>query len=155
MTVIDLPQARRLAFGVVLGQAAVTVVAGVLAWAISGERPAFSALLGGGIGTVASLVMVLVAFAGRAADARGALGAFYRGEALKIVVAIGLFVAAFKMMKVAPLALFAAFTATFFVYWIALSAALWPGGRARNGKLAEPAPPEQADATTTLRDRAS
>jgi ATP synthase protein I len=153
VTVIDLPQARRLAFGVVLGQLAVTVAAAVLAWAICGVRPAFSALLGGGIGTVASLVMALVAFGGRSVDARGALGAFYRGEVLKIVVVIGLFVVAFKTMKVAPLAMFAAFTATFFVYWIALSAALWPDGRARNQKLAEPASPEKADVATTVRDR--
>ena len=155
VTVIDLPQARRLAFGVVLGQVAVTVMAGVLAWAVSGGRPAFSALLGGGIGTVASLVMVLVAFGGGTADAHGALGAFYRGEVLKVVVVIGLFVAAFKTMKVAPLAMFAAFAATFFVYWIALSAALWPGGRARNEKLVEPAPPAKAGVANTVRDRAS
>ena len=155
VTVIDLPQARRLAFGVVLGQAAVTIVAAGLAWAVGGGRPALSALLGGGIGTVASLVMVLVAFGSRSADARAALGAFYRGEALKLVAVIGLFVVAFKAMKVAPLAMFAAFTATLFVYWIALSTALWPGGRARNEKLVEPAPPAKAGVANTVRDRAS
>ena len=152
MTVIDLPQARRLAFGVVLGQAAATVMAGLLAWAIAGRLAAFSALLGGGIGTAASLILVLVGFRRRAADAGQALRAFFGGEALKLVVVIGLFVAAFKTTKVAPLAMFAAFAATFIVYWIALAAALWPGGRARGQKFADPASPDTVDATHTVRD---
>lgn len=152
MTVIDLPQARRLAFGVVLGQVTATVMAGLLAWAISGERAAFSALLGGGIGTAASLVLALAGFSRQAADPERALRAFYRGEALKLVVVIGLFIAAFRLTKVAPLAMFAAFAATFFVYWIALGAALWPGGRARDQRMTDPAPPKTADATHTVRD---
>ena len=93
VTVIDLPQARRMAFGVVLGQAAATVLAGLLAWAISGERAAFSALLGGGIGTASSLILALAGFSRRAAGPEGALRAFYRGEALKLVVVVGLFTA--------------------------------------------------------------
>lgn len=152
MTVIDLPQARRLAFGVVLGQLAATVMAGLLAWVISGRLAAFSALLGGGIGTVASLILVLIGLSRRAVDAEHALRAFYGGEALKLVVVIGLFVAAFTLTKVAPLAMFAAFAATFFVYWIALAAALWPGGRARDRKFADPASPKTGDATHTVRD---
>src|SRR5260370_23075068 len=47
----DLPQARRLAFGVVLGQAGVTVTAALCAWGLAGARAALSALLGGGIAT--------------------------------------------------------------------------------------------------------
>ena len=152
MTVIDLPQARRLAFGVVLGQAAVTAMAAMLAWALSAWPAAMSALVGGSIGTAASLVMALVALGSRTVDARRALGAFYLGEALKIVVVIGLFVAAFATIKVVPLAMFAAFTATYFVYWIALAAARWPGGRARHEKPAEPACAQSMDATHTVRD---
>lgn len=153
VTVIDLPQARRLAFGVVLGQAAATVLAGLLAWAISGERAAFSALLGGGIGTASSLILALAGFSRRAAGPEGALRAFYRGEALKLVVVVGLFTATFRLTKVVPLAMFAAFAATFFVYWIALATALWPSDRARDQRIAEPAPPKKtADATHTVRD---
>ena len=152
VTVIDLPHARRLAFGVVLGQLAATVMAGLLAWAISGRLAAFSALLGGGIGTAASLILARVGFSRRAVDAERALRAFYGGEALKLVVVVGLFVAAFRLTKVAPLAMFAAFAATFFVYWIALAAALWPGGRARNQKIIDPASAPAADTTHTVRD---
>src|SRR5205814_6985464 len=77
----DLPHARRLAFGVVLGQAGVTVAAALCAWGIADRRAAFSALLGGGIATAGSLVMARLVFGGGAgADARRALGALYRGE---------------------------------------------------------------------------
>src|SRR2546429_4022113 len=50
----DLPHARRLAFGVVLGQAGVTVAAALCAWGIADRRAALSALLGGGIATAGS-----------------------------------------------------------------------------------------------------
>ena len=62
MTGTTQPYVRRLAFSFVLGQAAVSLVAGVLAWSIAGEQAALSALLGGGISTAGSLAMALVAF---------------------------------------------------------------------------------------------
>lgn len=132
MTAIDLPKARRLAFSLVLGQAAVTGVAGLLAFGLAGGRAALSALLGGGISTVASLVMVVLSFArSTGADAQRALAAFYAGEAAKIAVAVALFVVVLKTMKVVPLALLGAYMATFLVYWAALASAL-PGLRGGN-----------------------
>ena len=120
----DLPHARRLAFGVVLGQAGVTVAAALCAWGIADRRAAFSALLGGGIATAGSLVMARLVFGGGAgADARRALGALYRGEAVKLAVVIALFVLVLRWVRVAPLAMLAAFAATLLVYWIALLAA--------------------------------
>ena len=62
MFAIDLPRARRLALRVVLGQAAVTVIAAMCALALGGERASVSALLGGGIATVASLAMAGLVF---------------------------------------------------------------------------------------------
>jgi len=41
---IDLPHARRLAFGVVLAQAAVTVTAALIAWGVADRHAALSAL---------------------------------------------------------------------------------------------------------------
>jgi F0F1-type ATP synthase assembly protein I len=120
---IDLPRARRVAFGVVLGQAGVTVAVALCSLGIAGQRAALSALLGGGIACVGSLAMAGVSFAG-GVDARRALGTFYSGEAAKLVVVIGLFVVVLKTVSVAPLALFAGFAATWIVYWIALLAAL-------------------------------
>jgi ATP synthase protein I len=128
----DLPHARRLAFGVVLGQAGVSVMAALCAWGIADARAGLSALLGGGIATAGSLAMARLALGGGAgADARRALGAFYLGEAVKLAVVIGLLVLVLKWVRVAPLAMFAAFAATLLVYWIALLAALPHSGGAR------------------------
>ena len=120
MSAIDLPHARRLAFGVVLGQAVVSVIAGLVAFAVAGELAAFSALAGGGIATAGSLAMAVLVFAGAAGSAQRALGAFYVGEAVKLVVVVVLFVVALKGMRVAPLAMLAGFGATYLTYWVAL-----------------------------------
>ncbi len=134
MLAIDLPQARRLAFGVVLGQAGVTVIATLAALGLGGGRAALSALAGGGIATAGSLAMAALVF-GRTAGASAprALSTFYVGEAVKLVVVIVLFVVVLKVMRVAPLAMFATFAATFLVYWIALLGALRPLGTVRRG----------------------
>jgi ATP synthase protein I len=122
---IDLPKARRFALRVVAGQAVVTVIAAILSWALAGPGAAASALLGGGIGTVANLAMALMSFGSRAgSDAQHAMRAFLVGEALKLGLVVVLFVVVLKMLKVSPAALFAAYVATFFVYWIALASAL-------------------------------
>jgi F0F1-type ATP synthase assembly protein I len=129
---IDLPNARRLAFGVVLGQAAVTLVVAVLSWLMAGWGGAVSALLGGGISTAASLVMAALSFGGSTStSAQRAIRAFYVGEAAKLVLVIVLFVVVLKTMKVVPLAMLAAFGATLFVYWVALANALPPLGGTR------------------------
>jgi len=130
----DLPHARRLAFGVVLGQAGVSATVALAAWALSGPRAGLSALLGGGIATAGSLAMARLALGGDAgADARRALSALLLGEAVKLAVVIGLLVVVLKVVRVAPLAMFAAFAATLLVYWIALLAALPALGGARRG----------------------
>ena len=134
MSAIDLPQARRLAFGVVLGQTGVTVTAALCAGILAGRVAALSALAGGGIATAASLAMAGMVFGGtRAGSAQRALSTFYVGEALKLAVVVMLFVVVLKVMRVAPLALFAAFAATWLVYWIALLGALPVARGARRG----------------------
>jgi ATP synthase protein I len=121
---IDLPQARRLAFSVVLGQAGVTAVAAVAALALAGAAAAWSALLGGGIATVGSMAMVALVFAGAAANAQRIVAAFYTGEAVKLAVVVVLFVVVLRTVRVVPLAMLAGFAATYLVYWIALVGAL-------------------------------
>jgi ATP synthase protein I len=121
---IDLPQARRLAFGVVLGQAGVTVIAALVAWSVAGAGAALSALLGGGIATVGSLAMAGLVFAGAVANAQRIVAAFYVGEAVKLAVVVVLFVVVLRTVKVVPLAMLAGFAATYLVYWIALLVAL-------------------------------
>ncbi len=129
---IELPDARRLAFGVVLGQAAVTCAAALACWAIAGPHEAISALLGGGIGTAASLAMVALAFGPwAAASAERILVAFYTGEIAKLVLVVALFIAVLRWMRPSPGALLAAYGATFLVYWIVLAGSLPVFGRRR------------------------
>ena len=120
MLAIDLPQARRLAYGVVLGQALVTAVAALVALALAGREAAVSALLGGGIATAGSVAMVALVFAGAAANAQRIVAAFYAGEALKLAVVVVLFVVVLRTVRVVPLAMLAGFAATYLMYWIAL-----------------------------------
>jgi F0F1-type ATP synthase assembly protein I len=133
VSAIDLPRARRLAFGVVASQAAVSVVAALCALPLAGRVGALSALAGGGIATAGSLAMAGLVFGGSSGGAERALSRFYLGEVLKLAVIAVLFVVVLKMMRVAPLAMFAGFGATFLVYWIALLAALPALGGARRG----------------------
>lgn len=113
--------ARRLAFSVVLGQAGVTLLAALVCLVVDGQSGAISALLGGGIGTAASLAMAVIAFGRTRRSAPMILAAFFLGELVKLVLMIGLFVAAWHWMRPSPGAMFAAYGATFLVYWIALA----------------------------------
>jgi ATP synthase protein I len=132
---IDLPHARRLAFGVVLGQVVVSAAAALCALGLADRRAAISALVGGGIATVGSLVMATLVFAhGARSSALRIVGALYVGEAVKVAVVIALFVVALKWEDVAPLAMFVAFAATYLVYWIALLVAL-PGSSSARGSV--------------------
>ncbi len=133
MIAIDLLRARRLTFGVVLGQAAVTVLVALGSWALADFRAAVSALLGGGIGTVASLAMAVLSFGGSAAsEPQRALRALYIGEAAKVAVVIVLFVAVLRTLKVVALAMLGSYIATFFVFWVALAGALPAFGRSES-----------------------
>jgi ATP synthase protein I len=119
----------------VLAQAATTAVVAAVSFGLAGRHAAVSALLGGGISTAASLAMALVAF-GKLAQggAHRVLAAFFAGEVLKLAVIITLFVIVLRTMTVRPGALFAAYLATFLVYWIALARAVVSGGMLASGE---------------------
>jgi F0F1-type ATP synthase assembly protein I len=122
---IDLPHARRLAFGVVLAQAVVTVAAALVSWGVADRRAALSALLGGGIATLGSLVMATIVLGkSTVRSPQRALVMFFAGEAVKVALVIAMFVVVLKTMNVAPLAMLGGFAATFVVYWVALIAKL-------------------------------
>ena len=125
MSSTSVPNPRRLALGVALGQAVVALMAAMLCWVIADTRAALSAALGGGISSAASLVMALLSFGKEAAtDPLRAIRAFFVGEAAKIVVVIVLFAVVLKTMKVVPLAMLGAYIATFIVFWVALAKGL-------------------------------
>ncbi|MBK7251717.1 MAG: ATP synthase subunit I [Gammaproteobacteria bacterium] len=129
MVSVGLPEARRLAISVVAGQATVTVIAAIVCRLVAGPHAALSALLGGGIGTLASLVMVVLGFGRRASsDAHLIVRGFYLGEAVKLGLTVALFVLVLRTMKVSVGPLFGAYVATFFVYWLALGNVLPPLG---------------------------
>lgn len=128
MNAIDLPHARRLAFMCVRAQLLVTVLVAGLSAAVAGPRGAWSALIGGGASTLASIAMAVLAF-GRLSGtgAERMLLAFYLGEFAKITVVIVVLVAALVFLKVNPAAMISAYVATFLVYWVVLARALWSG----------------------------
>ena len=122
MLAIDLPHARRLAFGVVLGQVTVTALAALLSWIMADSRAALSAGLGGGVSTAATLAFVLVGFRRSAAsNPLRMLVAFVAGEAMKVVVVVVLLVLVLRSIRIAPLPMFGAYAATFLVYWVVLA----------------------------------
>jgi ATP synthase protein I len=127
---IDLPQARRLAFGVVLGQAAVTVIMALAVWAWAGRLAGMSALIGGGVSTAGSLAMAVLGF--RTPEQAGGVALLVGllvGEAAKFAVIIVLFVLVLTLMKTSAVAMLVTYVATFLVYWIVLASWL-PGMRA-------------------------
>jgi ATP synthase protein I len=124
---LELPQARRLAMSVVLGQVVVTVVAAAICFAVWGRVAGISALAGGGISVLASAALAVIGFSSPAGAAPERIArSFYVGEGVKLAVTVALFVVVFLTMKVSFAALFGAYIATLFVYWIALANTLPP-----------------------------
>jgi len=122
LVAIDLASAQRIGWRTVYGQAVVTALVAVLSLVLAGPHGLVSALLGGGINTLATLAMVLIAFGGRTrADAHSAVLTFFLGEFAKLALMIALFVVVLKVYRVAPLPLFGAFLATFVVHWVVLA----------------------------------
>ena len=129
MSAIDLPRVRRLAFGVVLGQAAVTVLAALAAWTFAGRVAGTSALLGGGVSTAGSLAMALLGFRSPASAGGAALLAtLLVGEAAKFCVIVALFVLILTLLRTSAAAMLATYAATFLVYCAVLPV-LARGGR--------------------------
>jgi ATP synthase protein I len=129
----SMPNARRVVFSVVLGQAAVTVTAALLALVLSGELAALSALVGGGISTVATLAMAVLCFSRLArGGALQMVGAVFAGEIAKIVMVIVGLALVWRWMTVSPVALLGTFIATLLVYWVALAGLLLSGSRGQS-----------------------
>jgi len=112
----------------VRAQVVVTVVVAAVSLAVAGQRAGWSAVIGGGASTLASVAMALLAFGRWAGSgAERMLLAFYLGEFAKIMVVILVLVLALVFIKVNAAAMIAAYAATFLVYWVVLARALWSG----------------------------
>ena len=114
--------ARRLAFGVVLAQAGVMLLAALVCLVAGGVSSAISALLGGGIATAGSLAMALFGFRS-AADASPVqmLASLFLGEAAKLGVVVLSFVMVLTLIRTSAVAMLLTYAATFLVYWIVLA----------------------------------
>ena len=112
---------RRAAFRLAAGQTALTLgIAAAAGW-FGAAADAWSAMAGGGIGTVAGLYQALRMFSVNAADEPARfMRAVYVGEAMKILITVALFVATIRIMKPQFLPMMAGYAGTFVVYWVAL-----------------------------------
>jgi ATP synthase protein I len=120
------------AYKIVVAQFLITIVIAAIVLIAAGVTPAYSALSGGMISVVASLYLAGRLFSQEGiAPAAKVLRAFYFGEALKILLTIGLFVFVILVFQVDVLYAVMAYMATLPVYWFAL---LTSGPRPKTGK---------------------
>lgn len=109
---------RRAALKVVGRQALVALAVAALAGAGFGISAARSALLGGGVGVVATLFFVLALFRHReGTPAARVAWSFYLGQALKVVLTVALLALVFRSRGTTPLAVLAGYMATYLAYW--------------------------------------
>jgi F0F1-type ATP synthase assembly protein I len=133
MGMLGFSTAQREALLIIAAQAAVALVLALLCWLAFGDLAGQSALIGGGIGTLGSLVQA--SFGMRrlppGADPRLLLGGLYRGEAMKVAVTVLAFVWVLRAKRVAPAELFCVYAASFVVYLLALARSGVSGSKLR------------------------
>lgn len=119
---------RRQALGIVASQLGITLLVALASGYLGGSVAAWSALVGGGIGTLAGLYMALSCFRKRQETEPARIARrFYSGEFVKLSLTVVLFalVLVFGEPRFGPM--LGAYVATFFAYWIALARGLNPG----------------------------
>jgi ATP synthase protein I len=107
---------------IVLWQVLVALIGAVLWMTAAGTGAALAALAGGGASALFSLHFALRVFARGVAQPERVLGAFYRAEAVKLILAMALFVVAAKYFGHLFVPLLTTYLATLVVFWAAL---LW------------------------------
>lgn len=102
-------------------QLAVTALIALPLLGYQGASSAFSAVLGGSIGFLTSLVYAKTMLMVKGDEPREQLKAHIRAEAYKLLSALVLFIAVFAVFKdVSPLILILTFAATLAAYWAGL-----------------------------------
>ncbi len=85
-----------------------------------GKRAALSALVGGGIGVLATAYMAFsVLRHGLGSPALRVVWGFVVGWVIKVLLTLALLVVAFRSPALAPVPVLAAYMASFIVYWYA------------------------------------
>ncbi len=122
------PRGMRVVVRIAAGQLGVALLVALAFLAFSGFWEMYSALIGGGIGAIASLLMGCWVFRGDAdAKARDMMRAFYFGEFFKLAVTVVMFVFAIVWVRVSPLPLMSAYAASVLAYWLALASPRFTG----------------------------
>ena len=108
---------RATAYGILLGEAIITIVMAVLFWVFDGGIAAYSALLGGLAYILPNSVFVNYAFKHSAAEsAHLVLNSLLMGEGLKLLSTAVCFALCFALVKpVAVIALFSTFVTMVFL----------------------------------------
>lgn len=108
------------AFRVVAWQSAITLVAGAVCWLAWDLKAASSALVGGGVGVIATSFMAFALFRHSEGTSPTRIAwSFFLGEFLKVALSIGLLVTALRSGRFAAGTLLATYMATFVAYWLA------------------------------------
>jgi ATP synthase protein I len=114
----DIRQGRRRALHVLLGQGLLGAVVAAASLAAFGPRAGASALLGAGIGIVATSLMAFAMLRhGAGASATRVAWSFFSGWVVKVAFTVALLVVAFRSPGIDAAALLAAYVATSFGYW--------------------------------------
>ena len=101
-------------------QLIVSLFIAMIAMVVSGPLAALSGLLGGVVCVVPNVYFVRQLFKYKGARAaKQIVNGFYKGEALKLLLTIALFVLVFKLFEIKPLVFFAAFIAAQMMFWFA------------------------------------
>lgn len=121
MLVIDLPHARRLAFGIVLGQIGVALIAASCAWALAGSAAGLSACGGAAVHWVTTLYARRWALA-PAGTVNGALLRVMVGELIKVASTVVLFIAAARVPRLVWPALLCGYVVALIGGWLSQAA---------------------------------
>lgn len=120
--------ARRQALTIVASQLGITLLVTLASGYLGGSVAAWSALAGGGIGTLAGLYMALNCFRRRPdAEPDRIARRFYSGEFVKLSLTVVLFALVLVLSEPRIGPMLGAYAATFVAYWIALARGIDPG----------------------------
>lgn len=112
---------RQLATKVLIFQSMVAVIVAVLFTLAVGQKAGLSAVYGGLVSIIPSLVFARFAFRYAGASQNElVVRSFSQGSKLKLLVTILLFVGAFRWLEAIPMPLFSGFALTMATQWVAL-----------------------------------
>ncbi len=113
--------AKRVTRTVLLIQLLVTLLSAAVSLVLGSAHAAYSALVGGGVSTLATLYFASQVFSVHIGSPAAKIArAFYWGELVKLLLTIILLSIALLWLDVSPLPLLLAYMAALMAYWLAL-----------------------------------